>query len=320
MPKISVIVPVYNTEKYLCRCVDSILEQTFTDFELVLVDDGSTDSSGKICDEYSKKDFRVFVIHTENGGTGYARNIGIEKATGEYFCFVDADDLIHPQMLELLLQAVLKNNCGISLCEAIEAEHYFDGLFPEIGSVSPVCMEASEETILDLYRVPLICWVVWGRLIKTDLIRRHPFTEGRYHEDTITLQWLFEAGQIAYVKEKLYFYRNNPAGVSKGRISVKYAVDGIWAVSEQLEYVRLHGYKMLEKRFAARFLYESAKAYYLAKESDKALAAVIRKKAFTEWIKNGLSANFKKGEKAFVMEMLFPIPMRIYWTVHRIFR
>lgn len=92
--KISVIVPVYNVEKYLSRCIDSIISQTFSDFELILVDDGSTDSSGKICDEYGKKDGRVKVIHKRNGGLSSARNCGLENAKGNYICFVDSDDWI----------------------------------------------------------------------------------------------------------------------------------------------------------------------------------------------------------------------------------
>ena len=93
-PKITVIVPVYNTEKYLRRCVDSILAQTFTDFELLLIDDGSTDGSGAICDEYAKKDSRVRVFHKEIGGVSSARNLGLDKAYGEWISFVDSDDWI----------------------------------------------------------------------------------------------------------------------------------------------------------------------------------------------------------------------------------
>ena len=99
MPKVSVIVPIYNTEKYLHRCIDSILGQTFTDFELILVDDGSTDKSGKICDEYAKKDSRIVVVHKENGGVSSARNNGLDIAHGEWITFVDSDDYISDNML-----------------------------------------------------------------------------------------------------------------------------------------------------------------------------------------------------------------------------
>ena len=98
-PKISVIVPVYNVEKYLCRCIDSILAQTFTDFELLLIDDGSKDSSGEICEEYAGKDARIRVFHRQNGGVSTARNLGIDKAKGEWIYFVDSDDVVLPSAL-----------------------------------------------------------------------------------------------------------------------------------------------------------------------------------------------------------------------------
>ena len=101
--KISVIVPVYNTEKYLNKCLDSILAQTFTDFELILIDDGSTDNSGKICDEYAEKDSRVKVFHKENGGVSRARNLGIDNASGEYLSFIDSDDFVRPEMYAELI-------------------------------------------------------------------------------------------------------------------------------------------------------------------------------------------------------------------------
>ena len=103
MPKISIIIPVYNTENYLHCCIDSILAQTYTDFELLLIDDGSTDKSSKICDEYAEKDSRIRVIHKENGGANAARKLGIEKANGEYVIFVDSDDSILQNGIEKLL-------------------------------------------------------------------------------------------------------------------------------------------------------------------------------------------------------------------------
>lgn len=115
MAKISVVVPVYNVEKYLCRCVDSILAQTFSDFELILVDDGSPDKCGAICDEYTKKDSRVYVIHKENGGLSDSRNVGIkwaiENSDSEWIAFIDSDDWIYEKYLEILLDGIYKYNC-----------------------------------------------------------------------------------------------------------------------------------------------------------------------------------------------------------------
>lgn len=108
-PKISVIVPVYNVEKYLRRCVDSILAQTFTDFELLLIDDGSKDKSGEICDEYAKTDNRVKVFHKENGGVSSARNLGLDNAKGEWICFCDADDWVLSEWLQAFSLLILGN-------------------------------------------------------------------------------------------------------------------------------------------------------------------------------------------------------------------
>ena len=116
-PRISVIIPVYNTEKYLYRCIDSVLAQTFTDFELLLIDDGSTDNSGTICDEYAIKDSRVRVFHKENGGVSIARNFGIMKSRGCLLSFVDSDDWINYNMLNEMYEALKKYDCDIAYCD-----------------------------------------------------------------------------------------------------------------------------------------------------------------------------------------------------------
>ena len=117
---ISVIVPVYNVEKYLDRCVKSILSQSFSDFELLLVDDGSPDRCGEMCDEYAKGDSRIKAFHKRNGGLSDARNFGIEKALGEYLMFVDSDDYIHEQMLETLHRLITENDADLAVCSAMD--------------------------------------------------------------------------------------------------------------------------------------------------------------------------------------------------------
>lgn len=125
--KLSIIVPVYNAEKHLDKTITNILEQTFTDFELLLIDDGSKDCSGSICDNWSKKDSRIKVIHQENTGVGGARNAGLEVAQGEYIGFVDNDDLIHPQMYEILLAFADKENADIVMSEEKKVGENWDG-------------------------------------------------------------------------------------------------------------------------------------------------------------------------------------------------
>ena len=117
---ISIIVPIYNVEKYLKKCIDSIINQTYKNLEIILVDDGSPDNCGKICDEYAKKDNRIKVIHKENGGVSSARNVGVENATGEYIGFVDSDDYIEKDMYEVLINNLKKENADISIISNYE--------------------------------------------------------------------------------------------------------------------------------------------------------------------------------------------------------
>ena len=131
MPLISVIVPVYNCEKYIEACVNSVLNQTFADFEIILVDDGSPDDSGKLCDQLAEKNNKIVVLHQKNQGQAAARNNGVKIARGEWLNFLDSDDLIHPQMLERLYNAVIENNVNLAMCSAVQDEKLPDDFYAE---------------------------------------------------------------------------------------------------------------------------------------------------------------------------------------------
>lgn len=137
IPVISIIVPVYNVEKYLSQCIDSILAQAFIDFELLLVDDGSTDGSGRICDEYANKDARIQVFHKKNGGVSSARNIGLEHAQGEWITFVDSDDWLDLKYCQILWEEVQDVDCFFSRCRYIikMEESKFDILVENIAMI-----------------------------------------------------------------------------------------------------------------------------------------------------------------------------------------
>ena len=145
MKKVSVIVPVYNTEKYLHRCIESILDQTYKMLELILIDDGSTDSSGIICDEVAQKDTRVKVLHKKNEGAGEARNCGINIAQGEYICFVDSDDYISSRYIEIMLHAAEKYDCGIVQCDFLFGNEENYSFIEEENLTTLLCL---------LYEVP----------------------------------------------------------------------------------------------------------------------------------------------------------------------
>ena len=229
MPVISVIVPVYNAQKYIHRCVDSILAQTFTDFELILVDDGSPDNCGAICDEYAAKDSRIRVIHQENQGQAAARNHAVAVACGEWVCFVDSDDMIHPQMLEHLYRAAQEPNVGISVCGATEAEAVPANFTAELPC-SYHTMQMDETGLQNLYETGVHrYWVIWGKLIKKEIAEKIPFEVGRIYEDNaVACRWLHTAKVITNTECRYYFYQINPKGTTQSKLTPR-KLDYFWA-------------------------------------------------------------------------------------------
>ena len=258
MPEVSVIVPVYNVENYIHRCVDSILSQTFADFELILVDDGSPDRCPEICDDYTVADPRVRVIHQTNQGQAAARNHGVQAAKGDWICFVDSDDLIHPQMLEHLYQAAISKSADISMCDAVEAEAVPDDFCHSREMDSQrICI--SEDSLEQLYHHgEHRYWVIWGKLIRKSILEKIPFTEGRIYEDhAVVCRWLYKAQVVANTQQRYYFYRVNQGSTTKSTFSLK-KLDFLWALEEQLAFYKKVGYTAMEKNIAAYYLNTAA--------------------------------------------------------------
>lgn len=165
-PKISVIVPVYDTEKYLRRCIDSILAQTFTDFELLLIDDGSKDSSGAICDEYAAKDSRVRVFHKENGGVSSARNVGLDNMRGEWVTFADSDDWVRPQWLQCFM------NCDDEY-DLVEQGFETDCANKQKNKLYGIAFDGKVEAgLIELFRNNCLGYL-WVKRFRASIIRRH---------------------------------------------------------------------------------------------------------------------------------------------------
>ena len=200
-PLVSVIVPVYNVERYLEKCIESICRQTFTGLEIILVDDGATDRSGAICDEWAAKDSRIRVIHKENGGLSDARNAGIEIATGECFMFVDSDDTITPDTVELLHQAATQHHCEMAVCNMVRI--YDD------GTTEPFYSPADKLTVWDgqqrfeTLKQPSAC----NKLFRADLFQDVRFPKGKYYEDTFVYHILaHRASRIVLTGHDGYYY------------------------------------------------------------------------------------------------------------------
>lgn len=237
MPQISVIVPVYKVEDCLEFCIDSILAQTFTDFELILVDDGSPDNCGAMCDQYAKKDSRIRVIHRENGGLSAARNSGIDVATGEYITFVDSDDAVAPVYLEKLLWVAESNNADVSSCKTQNFE--FEGNIKFENDDCECQAMAGREACLSIYKSNGIMNVIaCAKLYKQELFDSHRFPVGKLNEDQSVIPLiLFEASKVAAIDNRYYYYRIRPESIMHKPFSMK-RFDNVEAIDGCVQYFK----------------------------------------------------------------------------------
>lgn len=204
-PLISVIVPVYNVEQYLPKCVDSILGQTYTNLEVILVDDGSPDNCGKICDEYAEKDHRIRVIHKKNGGLSDARNVALDIAKGEYISFVDSDDWLHKQYVEMLYRDLVLTNADISMCAFLRTstDKIADG---NLKGHTCETMDYKQAMRLTLYQNKLNN-AACAKLYKKELFEGLRFTVGRLYEDLDIFYKIYErVSRFSNTNDALYYY------------------------------------------------------------------------------------------------------------------
>lgn len=232
-PIISIIVPVYNVEKYIHKCIDSILSQSYTDFEVLLIDDGSTDSSGIICDEYARKDARIRVFHKENGGVSSARNIGILNAKGKYSIHVDADDWIEINMLQMMFSQIKKRNSDMLIVDYFKNNNKKQNkIIQKPSSLNPY------DCICDILTGNLM-GSTCNKLVKHELYMKHNIcfpTNINYCEDCmVVIQLLLQANKIDYLNEAFYHYNYNPSSITakpvktnlNGLINYNYHLDTI---------------------------------------------------------------------------------------------
>ncbi len=214
-PKISVIVPVYNVDKYLVKCIESILGQTFRDYEIILVDDGSTDQSPLICDKYALKDDRIKVIHKSHGGVSSSRNVGLDCSIGKYIAFVDSDDWIALDMLEALYTNLIRYDADISKCEFAKMKHEKELGCSDSGSGSPkICTNVE---FLERLHTPdnITNAVLWNKLYKTKLFQNLRFPEGKIHEDEfVNYRLVYRAKKIVCLPNIMYFYRQRVTSIT----------------------------------------------------------------------------------------------------------
>lgn len=315
MPEISIIVPVYKAESFLPSCIGSILSQTFPDLEVILVDDGSPDNCGVICEEYAAKDSRICVIHQENQGQAAARNHAMTRAKGKWVCFVDSDDLIHPQMVELLYNAAVRSGAGISMCqmlEAVEVPADFCQTYAESFEVLPM----DEATLVELHdRDAYPGWVACAKLIRREYVEKYPFTPGRVYEDNaVVCWWLKEAGKLTAIPYPMYFYRGNPESTTKRSFSLK-KLDYQWALREIIRFCNAAGYRELKSRFVDRFAEETAGCYRIVANDlhRRDVAGTVKKNVWNLVRKE--KVRFTKVQFETMFDAMHPGLIRLYWPL-----
>ena len=212
VPKVSIIVPVYKVEKYLRKCIDSIINQTLKDIEIILVDDGSPDKCGKICDEYAAKDTRIKVIHKENGGLSSARNAGMEVAEGEYIGFVDSDDWIESDMYMTLWQKAKDINADLVNCDYFRNNDRIKTNIQKNIVYDKKCIDE----LLTTSNSNKVLWFVWRNIYRRELINDYNihFMEGNVIEDSpFNLLFLLNCNKICSIDSAFYHYIENPDSI-----------------------------------------------------------------------------------------------------------
>ena len=232
---ISVIIPVYNVEKYLEKCINSVINQTYKNLEIILVNDGSTDNCPNICDEFAKKDSRIRVIHKQNGGLSSARNAGLDIANGQYIGFVDSDDYIHTEMYQKLYEALISQNADLSICsyeEVTEKGKSIDGFSPikdEILDANNALLKLNQEKFW--YYV-----VVYTKLYNKNIFKDIRFPESKINEDQFIVHEVFyNCKKIVTIPNKLYYYVQRNGSITKSKKTIK-NFDEIYSMFARVEF------------------------------------------------------------------------------------
>lgn len=265
MPKISIIVPVYNVEEYLTNCIESLLNQTFKDFELILVNDGSTDNSLEICKKYKNIDNRICIVDKKNGGLSSARNAGLDVAKGDYIGFIDSDDYVHPEMYEILYKKMVENSADISLCNFKKVYNYDEELLKNNKNIEQKILIESMSNIEALEKMDeengVVLIVAWNKLYKRDLFRNLRYKHGAIHEDEfIVHRILYDAKKVIYVNEQLYFYMQRDGSIMNNITKIT-RIDYLLALSDRIKFFNEKGLKHLQYKYEETYLYEIFRVY-----------------------------------------------------------
>lgn len=314
---ISIIVPVYNAEKYLAKCIESIISQTYSTFELILVDDGSKDGSGALCDSYAEKDNRIRAFHKNNEGVSVAREFGLAQSKGEYIAFIDADDYIAEDYLKVLYQDIVKYNADIACCDCVEIVNGKEtNRFHNV--LENRIIENKVEYIRDyVNNKEFYGYVVWAKLIRKELLEGQTFKRIRFGEDTVYMLNLFEKAEITTLNDyKGYYYIRNEDSVT---------IKSVEDITRPLNHIYV-GEALVNLSLLTDKSTQAVSANCYAEKIYGALSLMIKYNDKTSFEKNyeyickHINAVLKiKGVKPKYKIMLrfYKLSPKLYWTVLR---
>lgn len=266
---ISVIVPIYRVEKYLPACIDSILNQTFTAFELILVDDGSPDRCPEICDEVARRDARVRVIHQANAGLSAARNAGIEAAHGAWLSFVDSDDYIAPHFCEKLYQTAQRTNADCVMCSVQNVDESGKLIDSALMRVADE-VKTGREVLRKIGRDDVTPYLTaWNKLYRRKLFNTLRYPAGRQNEDVFVFAELFcQVQRAVCVAEPLYFYRKRIGSIMNSVVTLR-NLDEMWAYVNCFEHLQQDDEESTLKETEKRVFAKLTGVYYRVTEEDR---------------------------------------------------
>lgn len=319
LPKISIIVPVYNAENFLKRCIESIITQSFEAFELILVDDGSTDNSPMICDLYAVKDSRVSVIHQKNRGVSVARNNGIRRAKGQYITFIDADDWIASEYIEILYNNLIKYQAEISVCDVQwinqdeEIKRTWNNYVRIFNSNEAICEYGLNS--YNKFRLTV------GKLVKTEIIKQFMFSEAKMvaEDMAVIYKWYYSAGRIVDSDVALYYYYQNPNSVSHAIFNEK-KIQFLQTMEEVLQFLEHEKFDEVYEKLLHEYLFKAAWQYenFLEVLHNTEVANKIKKNIRILICKNIKKHYITLEKDIYALNIGYPMLMSLYWKIDKI--
>ena len=274
---VSIIVPVYNVAQYLDRCLNSLVQQSHRNLEILLVDDGSTDGSGDLCDRWQSRDPRIRVFHKPNGGLSDARNHGLERACGEYICFVDSDDWCDLRFVEMLLRQLLETGSDLAECGCLRT----DGHVPDTTHISPECRVYEGRDCFLRFLSEDFSVSVCNKLYRRSLLENLPFRRGVYHEDEFWTYRVFSRAQrVCRLNYTGYFYYQRPGSIVHTSPSEKRLRDAFDAAKELICFVECH-YPEYAAVGYSKMMYTCMYLYSQAGHCDPEQRAALQEELYT---------------------------------------